>query len=282
MNQHVSTTIQRFPSIRTWANCILRIDLSEMTARSEPSSRYVPEYLGSRGLAARICWDDYPEPIPAFDPANPLMVVPGALTGSRAPYSGRTTIHAFSPQAWPYEWFTRSSIGGHFGGELKRAGYDALIITGAAETPVRIVIRDDVVSILPADGAAEDALWGLDIFDTLEALDAAEGRGAYHLTIGPAGENLSRIATIQTGSSSAAGQGGFGAVMGSSSPYDGGSRLPSNPKGSLICHQWWRPHNHIPRNDLSPCSAPNTSMPNRLLSENLRPCLPRLSGMRPR
>ena len=64
----------------------------------------LPDYLGSRGLAARLCWRDYPEPVPAFDAANPLMVVPGALTGSRAPYSGRTTTHAFSPQAWPYEW----------------------------------------------------------------------------------------------------------------------------------------------------------------------------------
>ncbi|MBN1402013.1 MAG: hypothetical protein JXA74_14320, partial [Anaerolineae bacterium] len=119
-------------------------------------------------------------------------------------------MHAFSPQAWPYEWFTRSSIGGHFGGELKRAGYDALVVTGAADSPVRIQIHDDEVRVLPAE-----ELWGQDIFDALEALDAAEGRGAYHLTIGPAGERLSRIATIQSASSTAAGQGGFGAVMGS-------------------------------------------------------------------
>jgi len=138
------------------------------------------------------------------------MIVPGALTGSRAPYSGRTTIHAFSPQAWPYNWFTRSSIGMHFGGELKRAGYDALIVSGAAETPVQIRIRDDEVSILPADD-----LWGLDTMDSLEALDAGEGGKVRALVIGPAGERLSRIVTIRTASSSAAGQGGFGGVMGS-------------------------------------------------------------------
>ncbi|MBM3190659.1 MAG: hypothetical protein FJZ90_18320, partial [Chloroflexi bacterium] len=208
--------LPRFEPMPPWANRILWVDLSAGTARAEPSAPYLPDYLGSRGLAARLCWEHYPEPVPAFDPANPLMVVPGALTGSRAPYSGRTTVHAFSPQAWPYEWFTRSSIGGHFGGELKRAGYDALVVTGAAESPVRIQIHDDEVRVLPADdGAPGGALWGLDIYDTLEALDAAEGRGAYHLTIGPAGERLSRIATIQTASSSAAGQGGFGGVMGS-------------------------------------------------------------------
>ena len=200
----------RFDPMPPWANRILWVDLSTHTARAESSSAYLPEYVGSRGLAARLCWEHYPKPVPPFDPANPLMVTPGALTGSRAPYAGRTTIHAFSPQAWPYQWFTRSSIGGHFGGELKRAGYDALVVTGAAEEPVRLRIVDDMVEVLPADN-----LWGLDIFDTLDALDALEGRGAYHLTIGPAGERLSRIATIQTASSSAAGQGGFGAVMGS-------------------------------------------------------------------
>lgn len=208
--------LSRFDPLPPWANRILWVDLSSGTARVEPSAAYLPDYLGSRGLAARLCWEHYPEPVPPFDPANPLMVVPGALTGSRAPYAGRTTIHAFSPQAWPYEWFTRSSIGGHFGGELKRAGYDALIVTGAAERPVRLRIVDDTVEILPADdGAPGGALWGLDIFDALDALDVAEGRGSYHLTIGPAGERLSRIATIQSASSTAAGQGGFGAVMGS-------------------------------------------------------------------
>ena len=119
----LDTSVTRFAPMHPWTNRILWIDLSNMTARVEPSDQYLPDYLGSRGLAARLCWDHYPDPVPAYAPGNPLLVVPGALTGSRAPYSGRTTIDAFSPQAWPYEWFTRSSIGGHFGGELKRAGY---------------------------------------------------------------------------------------------------------------------------------------------------------------
>ena len=196
--------------MKSWANRILRIDLSTMTVRAQESSPYVPDYLGARGIAAKIVWDEYPEPVKPFDPANPLMIFPGALTGSHAPYSGRTNVCAFSPQGYPYPWFTRSSIGGRFGGELKRAGYDGIVITGAAEAPVRIRIRDDEVSILPSDD-----LWGLDALDTLATLESAEGKGMYVLVIGPAGERLSRIATIQTGSSSACGQGGFGAVMGS-------------------------------------------------------------------
>jgi aldehyde:ferredoxin oxidoreductase len=207
--------LERSHAPSCWANRILRIDLTAMRVWAQETAPYVPAYLGARGIAARLCWDEYPEPVGPFDPANPLMVMTGALTGSRAPYSGRTTIHAFSPQADPYPWFTRSSIGGRFGGELKRAGYDGLVVTGASETPVRIRIHDDQVRIVPADRASEGgALWGLDTMDTLEALEAIEGKGVRSLVIGPAGERLSRIATIQTASSSAAGQGGFGAVMG--------------------------------------------------------------------
>ncbi|MEJ2080569.1 MAG: aldehyde ferredoxin oxidoreductase N-terminal domain-containing protein, partial [Acidobacteriota bacterium] len=193
-----------------WTNRILRIDLRNMEIEVQEAESYVPEYLGARGIAARICWQDYTEPVEPFDASNPLMVFPGALTGSRSPYSGRCRVCAFSPQGYPHPWFTRSNVGGYFGGQLKRAGYDGLVVTGAAETPVRIRIRDDEVSILPTED-----LWGLDTIDALEALESAEGQGVRSLVIGPAGERLSRIATIHTSSSSACGQGGFGAVMGS-------------------------------------------------------------------
>ena len=206
----ITVNLERYESMHGWANRILRIDLSEMRIWAQETAPYVPAYLGARGVAARICWDEYPEPVGPFDPANPLMVITGALTGSRSPYAGRTNVCAFSPQASPYPWFTRSSIGGRFGGELKRAGYDGIVVTGASETPVHVRIRDDEVSVLPAGD-----LWGLDIMDTLEALESAEGKRVRSLVIGPAGERLSRIATIQTASSSAAGQGGFGGVMGS-------------------------------------------------------------------
>ncbi len=117
--------VRHFNNMKCWANRILRIDLSTMAVQAQESSPYVPDYLGARGIAAKIVWDEYPEPVEPFDPANPLMIFPGALTGSRSPYSGRTNVCAFSPQGYPYPWFTRSSIGGRFGGALKRAGYDA-------------------------------------------------------------------------------------------------------------------------------------------------------------
>ena len=161
----IAERVRRFRGMDGWVNRILRVDLSGVTIHAHETAPLVPDYLGARGIAAKLAWDEYPEPVGPFDSANPLMIFPGALTGSRSPYSGRTSVCTFGPQAYPYPWFTRSNIGKHFGGELKRAGYDGVIITGASEERVRIRIRDDEVSIL----SAED-LWGQDALDTLDLL----------------------------------------------------------------------------------------------------------------
>jgi aldehyde:ferredoxin oxidoreductase len=205
----MTTSLPTYEPMHGWTNRLLRIDLSDGRIWAQETAPMVPDYLGARGLAAKLLWDEYPEPVDPFDPRNPLMVIPGILTGTRAPYSGRTNICAFSPQCYPYSWFTRSSIGSDWGARLKRAGYDGLIVTGASERPVRILIEDDKVSVLPAAD-----LWGMDTIETQEVLQSRHGKLARTLTIGPAGEHLSRIATIQTATSSVAGQGGFGAVMG--------------------------------------------------------------------
>lgn len=202
--------LPRFTPLCGWVNRILRIDLSEGRIWVQETAPYVPQFLGARGIAAKILWDEYPEPVGAFDPRNPLMVFPGALTGTIAPYSGRTNVCAFSPQCHPYEWFSRANIGSEWGDRLKKAGYDGVVITGASDTYVRILIRDDEVSILPAEEYR-----GLDCLVIQERIRAEYGQSVRTLSIGPAGENLSRIATIQTASTSVAGQGGFGAVMGS-------------------------------------------------------------------
>ena len=158
--KEITVQVQRFAPLHGWTNRILRVDLSDMRIQVQETAPYVPDYIGARGIAARICWDDFAEPVAPYDPESPLMIFSGALTGSRSPYSGRTNVCGFSPQSWPYPWFTRSSIGGRFGGELKRAGYDAIVVTGAAETPVRLRIRDDRVSILPAGDLCREATDG--------------------------------------------------------------------------------------------------------------------------
>jgi aldehyde:ferredoxin oxidoreductase len=206
----IETTVERPAPRYGWANRLLRVDLSRGTIRVEPTAPLLPDYIGGRGLVAKLAWDEYPVPIAPYAPENPLMVFTGALTGSRSPYSGRTNIASFSPQSLPFHYFTRSNVGGHFGGELKRAGYDGIIITGASETPVRLSIQDDRVRLLPAE-----EMWGHTTDETIAGIEGADGKGTRSLVIGPAGERLHRMATIHAGSSSACGQGGFGGVMGS-------------------------------------------------------------------
>ena len=205
----VKTTLPRFAPMFGWTNRLLRVDLSDARIWVEETAPHVPDLLAARGLAAKILWDEYPEPVDPLSPRSPLMVIPGILTGTRAPYSGRTNICGFSPQCDPYPWFTRSSIGSDWGARLKRAGYDGLVVTGASDEPVRILIEADAASVLPAGD-----LWGLGTIEAQQVLQDTHGKAARTLTIGPAGERLSRIATIHTATSSVAGQGGFGAVMG--------------------------------------------------------------------
>lgn len=193
-----------------WTGKLLRVDLSSGQVRVEDSLRWGTDYFGGRGLAARIAWDELPPGIGAFDPENPLMLMPGVLAGTPAPASGRTTICAVSPQSYPFEWFTRASIGGHWGTELKYAGYDGLIVTGQASGPVYLWIEDDRVEVRDASH-----LWGTGLVGTQQRLLGELGSDVRALAIGQAGENLCRIAIIATETESAAGQGGFGAVMGS-------------------------------------------------------------------
>ena len=117
----------------------------------------MPAFLGARGLAAAIVWDVYPEPVDPFHTRAPLMIMPGALTGTVASYSGRTSVCGFSSQCYPYPWFTRSKIGADWGACLKRVSYDGLIVTGTSKRPVQILIHDDEVRVVPAAD-----LWGLD------------------------------------------------------------------------------------------------------------------------
>ena len=192
-----------------WAGKILRVDLTRGTVEEQATSDYVPDYVGGRGIAARIAWDELRPDVGAFDPDNLLMFFTGPLTGTTAPCSGRVEVCGRGPQGYPHEWFTRSGMGGRWGAELKYAGYDGLVIRGCAEHPVYLWLHDGKAEVRDAT-----SLWGLGTYETQRRLIAELGRGVRVAAIGQAGENLSRIAVINTETESAAGQGGFGAVMG--------------------------------------------------------------------
>jgi aldehyde:ferredoxin oxidoreductase len=192
-----------------WAGTVLFVDLSNKKITSVPTTDYRPEeFIGGLGLNTKIFWDLGCPEVAAFHPDNPIIISSGPLTGLYGPF-GKGLICSISPQSYPRELFNYSSFGGRFTSELKLAGYDALVILGKSESPAYLAIRDGDVEIKNAED-----LWGVDTFEAQQVLSSDEV-GASMLVIGPAGENLSRIAVIMSETNSAAGQGGFGAVMGS-------------------------------------------------------------------
>jgi aldehyde:ferredoxin oxidoreductase len=193
-----------------WAGKLLFVDFSSGRIEARDTAPYAAETIGGHNLACRIGWDELPDGVQAFDPDSILTIITGPLSGTTAPFSGRTTVSGLSPQGWPHEWFSRSSFGGHWGPTLKYAGFDGLVIRGRAPEPVYLWIDDGRVEIRSAGH-----LWGLGIFETQQRLMEEHGRSTRILAIGPAGEHRSRIAVISTGTASAAGQGGYGGVMGS-------------------------------------------------------------------
>ncbi|MEM2342210.1 MAG: aldehyde ferredoxin oxidoreductase N-terminal domain-containing protein [Candidatus Bathyarchaeia archaeon] len=193
-----------------WIGTILLIDLSIKNIKTIDTMKYAEEYIGGRGLAARLAWEYIPKEVDCFDPKNPLIVMTGPLTGTPAPTSGRVVFAGVSPRVYPKPWYTHSTMGGFLGSELKYAGFDGLIITGRSEKPVYIWIEDGEVEIMPAED-----LWGLTVRATVEKLRHKHGRNIEVACIGPAGERLVRYAAISHPPENASGHSGFGAVMGS-------------------------------------------------------------------
>ena len=192
-----------------WTGKILWIDLSKRRITTVPSSDFEPEkYLGGVGLNSRIFWELGAPKIDAFHPDSPLLISVGPLTGAPGPF-GRAEICGIAPQSYPRELFAYSGLGGKFPVELKYAGYDGIVILGKSEKPAYLLIDDKSVAIKEAEH-----LWGLDTFETQKALNSGYSNAAV-LAIGPAGENLCRFAIILNETANAAGQGGYGAVMGS-------------------------------------------------------------------
>ena len=192
-----------------WAGKILWVDLTTKKINAVPTSDYEPEkYLGGVGLNTKIFWEMGCPRVDAFHPDSPLLISVGPMSGAAGPFN-RAEVCGIAPQSYPQETFAYSGIGGKIASEIKYAGYDGLVIVGKADRPVYLSIVDDDVKL----GEAK-SLWGSDTFETQKTLMAKYSNAAV-LTIGPAGENLCRFAIILNETASAAGQGGYGAVMGS-------------------------------------------------------------------
>jgi aldehyde:ferredoxin oxidoreductase len=242
-----------------FAGKILLVNLTDRQIRSLDSAGY-EAYGGGHGTAAAIFWDLCVAPgdwdlQDAFDPRNAVILMTGPLSGTGLPFAARTSVSGLSPQSWPANWFCHSNFGGAFAGMLKMAGWDGVVVVGKAESPVYINIVNDKVTL-------EDAksLWGLTTWETQERIwqrtparygtewqqfgDGYSLQWPAIVTIGPAGENMTRVASLIHGGGSGAGQGGFGGVFGSKnlkaiSVIGTGSIQVADPKQLRATREWW-------------------------------------------
>ncbi|MFC1935400.1 aldehyde ferredoxin oxidoreductase N-terminal domain-containing protein [Chloroflexota bacterium] len=192
-----------------WVGKILRVDLTKADITEEPTAQYTPKFIGGRAIGAKIYWNEVPREVGALDPENRLIIMTGPATGTLAPGADRVSIIAKSPVPTP-ECFMYSQPGGHWGSELKFAGYDGVIIQGKAPKPSYLWITNGKVEIVDAY-----RLWGTTTRVAQTELKRLYGQRTRAMVIGPAGENLCREAVIAVGPAAAAGLGGFGAVMAS-------------------------------------------------------------------
>jgi len=195
-----------------WVGRLLRVDLSQGSHRVEAlDPRLAKDFIGGRGLATKLLFDEIDPQADAFDPENKLIFATGPLTGSGTIGGSRFMVVTKSPLTGGVGC---ANAGGYFGPELKFAGYDLIIFEGKAPEPVYLLIEDDAIMLKRAQH-----LWGKTTVETeriirSEFKDARKSKEIQICCIGPAGERLARIACIMH-SGHAAGRCGVGAVMGS-------------------------------------------------------------------
>jgi len=188
---------------------VLRVNLSERKITiEEPPTDFYLRYLGGRGFIAPTLLQEVPAKADPLGPDNKLIFALGPLTGIPFPGTGRNSVGAKSPLTFA---FGEAEAGGFWGAELKKAGWDALIVSGISPTPVFLWIQDDQVELRDAAH-----LWGLEVAPAHSAIQKEFGDQQIRTAvIGPAGEKLIRFACILNDITHAAGRTGLGAVMGS-------------------------------------------------------------------
>jgi len=194
--------------VRGWTGRLLRVDLSSgryWIQDIDPS--ILVSFVGGRGLAVKLLWDELRPGVDPLSPLNKLVIAAGPLTGYPGPNTGKLVIAAKSPLTGGYG---DGNIGSWASVHLRKAGFDAMVIEGASPKPVYLYVEDDKVGLMPADD-----LWGLDTFETEDRLRRVHGSNVGMLIIGPAGENLVRFATVVAQRGRSGGRPGMGAVMGS-------------------------------------------------------------------
>ncbi len=191
-----------------WMGKILYVNLTDSKINVLDSQPYVDTYLGGRGVGLRLYWELVKPEVKPYDPENCLIFTIGPVVGTGAQGATMTSVVGKSPVAVP-EGFCYGNLTGFVGPEIKKAGYDGLVIQGRAQKPVYLFIEDDHVEIKDASD-----LWGLNGYRTGELLEQAHGAKTRWIVIGRAGENMVRTA-LALATHDCTVSAGFGAVMGS-------------------------------------------------------------------
>ncbi len=191
-----------------WAGKILKVDLSERKITAVETADYAERFIGGMGIGEKLYWDKARAGMPADDPQSPLLFMTGPLAATPAPSAPRLVICGKSPALYP-EIFNSASLAGSFTAELKRAGYDGIMVTGRASQPLYLTISNEAAELKDAAH-----LWGCTNSTTRQLLREMWGEKTRCLTIGPGAESASRIGTIAT-DGGGNGSRGFGSLMGS-------------------------------------------------------------------
>jgi len=188
---------------------ILRVNLStQQTAVESIDEQFCRRYIGGAGFVTYYLWKELMPATDALGPDNKLVFALGPVSGLQIPGAARHCVGAKSPLTG---CIAKSEVGGYWAVQLKRAGYDAIIVEGRADKPSYLFIRDGEIEIKDATH-----LWGKETKETEEAIRAEAGDDhVVACLIGPGGENMVKFACIMFGLKDAAGRGGLGAVMGS-------------------------------------------------------------------
>jgi aldehyde:ferredoxin oxidoreductase len=188
---------------------ILNVDLTTGTLSDEPlNEKYAQDFLGSTGLAARYLFDLVNEKTDPLGPDNPLILMTGLLNGTSGPSVSRWGGATKSPHTGHYG---DANAGAWFGAELKKAGYDGIILKGRAEKPVFLYIKDGAAELRDASD-----LWGKDTARTQEEIKKIIGDKRLQIAcIGPASETLVLYGNIMSEHGHSLGRAGLGCVMGS-------------------------------------------------------------------
>ena len=188
---------------------VLRLDMTALTAMVEPlEPDWARLYVGGKGLLLRYLFAELAPGTDALAPENPLILASGPFAGTAAATCSRLAVGCKSPATGT---LLDSYVGGSFAPELKFAGYDLVIVTGKAPHPVLVLVEDDRVEFLPAEGR----FWGLETAALEQKVRDEMGPWHKVLSTGPAGEQLVPFSCLSTDQYHKAGRGGAGAVMGS-------------------------------------------------------------------